>query len=103
MDFKTVLDLISVYKIRFSDDSFCKSEFFSNYHLRNYKEAIQVFAENVKRLSEERDVMGALGLAFVYMGKFDEAKSVLEKFQVMKNFQHLTKRKRIFRKNCEYS
>lgn len=79
VDFKTVLDLISVYKIRFSDDSFCKSEFFSNYHLRNYKEAIQVFAENVKRLSEERDVMGALGLAFVYMGKFDEAKSVLEK------------------------
>ncbi|EMJ94941.1 hypothetical protein [Leptospira alstonii] len=79
VDFKTVLDLISVYKSRFSDDFFCKAEFFSNYHLRNYKEAVQVFAENAKRLSEERDVMGALGLALVYMGKFDEAKSVLEK------------------------
>ncbi|MCG6168252.1 tetratricopeptide repeat protein [Leptospira sp. FAT2] len=79
VDFKTVLELISLYKARFSNDYFCKAEFFSNYHLRNYKESIQVFAENAKRLTEERDVMGALGLALVHLGKFDEAKSVLEK------------------------
>ncbi|PJZ56599.1 tetratricopeptide repeat protein [Leptospira barantonii] len=79
VDFKVVLDLIPIYKARFSNDYFCKAEFFSNYHLRNYKEALQVFAENAKRLSEERDVMGALGLALVHTGKFEEAKSVLEK------------------------
>ncbi|TGK37481.1 tetratricopeptide repeat protein [Leptospira gomenensis] len=79
VDFKTVLDLLAIYKARFANDYFCKTEFFSNYHLRNYKEAIQVFGENAKRLSEERDVMGALGLALVHLGKFDEAKSILEK------------------------
>ncbi|WP_061207247.1 tetratricopeptide repeat protein [Leptospira santarosai] len=96
VDFKTVLDLISIYKTRFSSDSFCKAEFFSNYHLRNYKEAIQVFAENAKRLAEERDVMGALGLALVYIGKFDEAKSVLEKIPGYKELPTFDEKKKEF-------
>lgn len=70
--------------------------FFSNYHLRNYKEAIQVFAENAKRLAEERDVMGALGLALVYIGKFDEAKSVLEKIPGYKELPTFDEKKKEF-------
>ncbi|TGK25212.1 tetratricopeptide repeat protein [Leptospira stimsonii] len=79
VDFKTALDLLAIYKGRFTNDYFCKTEFFANYHLRKYKEAVQVFAENAKRLTGERDVLGALGLALVHLGNFEEAKTVLQR------------------------
>lgn len=42
--------------------------------------------------------MGALGLAFVYMGKFDEAKSVLEKIPGYEELPTFDEKKKNFQK-----
>ncbi|EPG67160.1 tetratricopeptide repeat protein [Leptospira wolffii] len=77
--YKASSDLIQRYKVLFNDSYFCRLEFFSNYHLRKFEEALRTFKENTETLKEDRDVLAALGLCFVHIGKFDEARSILEK------------------------
>lgn len=76
---KASFDLIQRYKALFNDAYFCRLEFFSNYHLRRFEDALRTFKENTESLKEDRDVLAALGLCFVHIGKFDEARSILEK------------------------
>ncbi|TGJ99365.1 tetratricopeptide repeat protein [Leptospira semungkisensis] len=77
--YKACADLIQRYKALFNDGYFCRLEFFSNYHLRKFEDALKTFKENSEQLKEDRDVLAALGLCFVHIGKFDEAVNILEK------------------------
>ncbi len=77
--YKACSDLIQRYKVLFNDGFFCRLEFFSHYHLRKFEDALKAFKENSESLKEDRDVLAALGLCFVHIGKFDEARNILEK------------------------
>ncbi|EQA43297.1 tetratricopeptide repeat protein [Leptospira broomii serovar Hurstbridge str. 5399] len=76
---KAALDLILRYKALFKDNYFAKLEFFSFYYLRKFEEALVAFKDNASILKEDRDVLAALGLCLVQLGKFEEAKGILEK------------------------
>ncbi|PJZ26297.1 hypothetical protein CH352_06910 [Leptospira hartskeerlii] len=76
---KACADLIQRYKALWSDGYFSKLEFFSLYHLRKFEEALKIFKENSESLKEDRDVLAALGLCFVHIGRFEDACNILEK------------------------
>ncbi|TGK19224.1 tetratricopeptide repeat protein [Leptospira fluminis] len=78
-NYKFALDLIQIYKTLFQDDFFAGLEFFSLYHMRRFGEALESFKRNSLVLREDRDVLAALGLCLVHLGKFEEAKEILEK------------------------
>ncbi|PJZ70573.1 hypothetical protein CH373_05775 [Leptospira perolatii] len=77
--YQSALDLISRYKALFADSQFARLEFYCNFHVRNFEGAVSVFKENLKIFTEDRNTLATLGICLVHIGRFEEAKDILEK------------------------